>query len=233
MPAPLLAQVTPDVDATDVVLGTTITLTFDQLIDPTTVSEATFTVSSPNPAQTLNEPNLLSAGNRLLDNLLVVDGTFTASTDGQNRTVVVFSPLRALRSNTVYTCLLLGADAVLTTDSVQTLAGVKLAQSFQWSFTTGDLNLQTPPPTSPLLDDTAAIDPAQIRVIPRRRINTDLSQTIDIVFPGPVDPSSLNIADILLSIEAVLGDPLVAVPPGLTPTATLSGNTLSITITGW
>jgi hypothetical protein len=109
-----------------------------------------------------------------------------------------------------------------------------MATSYEWTFVTGDLNLATPPPTSPLLDDMPAIDLGQIKVIPRgRRYGVDLTQEIDIIFPGPIDPNSINTDDILMSIEAVLGDPTVPIPAGLTPTVTINGSTLKIVISGW
>jgi len=109
-----------------------------------------------------------------------------------------------------------------------------MATSYEWTFVTGDLNLATPPPTSPLLDDMPAIDLGQIKVIPRgRRYGVDLTQEIDIIFPGPIDPNSINTDDILMSIEAVLGDPTVPIPAGLTPTVTINGSILKIVISGW
>ena len=104
-----------------------------------------------------------------------------------------------------------------------------MATSYEWTFITGDLNL-----TTPLLDDMPAIQLDQIKVIPLgRRIGVDLAQEIDIIFPGPIDPTSINTEDILMSIEAVLSDPTVMVPSGLTPSVTIDGSKLKIVITGW
>ena len=49
---------------------------------------------------------------------------------------------------------------------------------------------------------------------------------------APVDPN-YDVPQLLMSIEAVLGDPTVTIPPGLKPTAVVTGNRIRITITGW
>jgi len=117
-------------------------------------------------------------------------GTWSFTTDAQNRTVATFTPEKPFQQNTVYTVMLLGADASLT-EVLKNPAGEAMAQSYQWVFTTGVLNLQTPPPTSPLLTPHPVIDPQSIRVQPRRRLNTDLTQQFEIVFPAPSIPTRL------------------------------------------
>jgi hypothetical protein len=48
-------------------------------------------------------------------------------------------------------------------------------------------------------------------------VGVDLTQVIDIIFPGPIDPTTVNLADLMISIEPVLGDPGIFVPQGLRP----------------
>lgn len=57
--------------------------------------------------------------------------------DVQNRTVATFPPEKPFQQNTVYTVMLLGADASLTTEVPKNAAGEALALSYQWVFTTG------------------------------------------------------------------------------------------------
>jgi hypothetical protein len=134
-----------------------------------------------------------------------------------------------------YQILLLGTDASLTTDVIKNPAGEAMTTSYQWTFQTGDLNLATPPTQSLLIENTLAqaINPADIKILPRRTSGVDLTQVIDIIFPGPIDPNSFSLSDLLLSIEPVLGDPRIAVPPNLQPSAEIIGNRIRITITGW
>jgi hypothetical protein len=66
------------------------------------------------------------------------------------RTIATFTPNRHFQENTLYTAMLLGADASLSTEDVMNPAGESMNVSYQWTFTTGILNLLTPPPVSPL-----------------------------------------------------------------------------------
>ena len=42
-------------------------------------------------------------------------------------------------------------------------------------------------------------------------VGVDLTQVVDIIFPGPIDPASIDLSDLMISIEAVMGDPHIAV----------------------
>ncbi len=97
------------------------------------------------------------------------------------------------------------------------------AEVHSWNFQTGDLNLTVPPTQSLLIDNTlaSAINPADIRIFPRKMVGVDLTQVIDIIFPGPIDPNSIDLGDLLISIEPIMGDPRIAIPPNLRP-----GNTV-------
>ena len=39
----------------------------------------------------------------------------------------------------------------------------------------------------------------------------------DIIFPGPIDPASIDLTELMISIEAAMGDPRIAVPHNLQP----------------
>ncbi len=116
--------------------------------------------------------------------------------------------------------------------------------SYTWNFTTGELNLIVPPPQSPVPGAAPRLDPDSIVVIPRQsgnqRTGADLTQEIDLIFPTsvsliPYDPTP----DILNSVEAILGDPDVIVPTGLTVVATWApyggkaNRKLTLTVSGW
>ena len=51
--------------------------------------------------------------------------------------------------------------------------------------------------------------------LPRKMVGVDLTQVVDIIFPGPIDPSLHRPTELMISIEAVMGDPRIAVPPNL------------------
>ena len=62
---------------------------------------------------------------------------------------------------------------------------------------------------------------------------SDLTQTIRLVFPDNIDTESFNMEDLLLSVSSILGDPSVTIPTGLTTSATVATDTITITISGW
>jgi hypothetical protein len=233
MAAPTVLSVAPLNLATGVVLGTNIVVTFDQAIDTTTVNESTFSLTGPGQTGILTPDQFIAATPDVLTGREYITGTFVFSVDGGGRTVVTFNPVKSLRPNQTYTVLLAGSAGAITGDIIKNLSGQVMATSYQWTFTTGILDVTTPPVASPLPDDSPEIDPTQIVVLPRPSIGNDLSQVIDIVFPGNVDSASFNLADILVSIDSILGDPGVTVPPGLVATAQIVSNKIRITITGW
>ncbi|MGB0124241.1 MAG: Ig-like domain-containing protein [Silvibacterium sp.] len=141
MSAPVVVSVQPDVNETDVVLGQPIIVTFDQVIDSSTLTESTFNLSYPAPTQIINAQQLISGP--ASPSTVTVHGTWSFATNTQNQTVATFTPAHAYQQNTVYTAMLLGADASLTSEDIQNPAGVSMSVSYQWGFTTGALNLQT------------------------------------------------------------------------------------------
>jgi hypothetical protein len=195
----------------------------NQAIDTTTIDESTFSVTGPGQTQILTAGQLIAKDGDTLLSREYIEGTFAFDTDAQGRSVVSFAPKRHFRPNVQYQILLLGLDASLTVDVIKNPAGEGMAASYQWSFQTGDLNLAVPPTQSLLIENTlaSAINPADIKLLPRKMVGVDLTQIVDIIFPGPIDPNSIDLNDLMLSIEPVLGDPGIAVPPNLTP-----GNTV-------
>lgn len=232
MAAPLVQSVTPLDAATSVVLGTKISVTFDQLMDTSTISEQTFSVTGPGQTGVLTPDELISEDPNVVTGREYITGTFSfATVNGQ--TVVTFTPSVPLRKNATYNVLLVGTDSILTSTYIKNSGGEAMANTYEWSFTTGDLNVVAPPAPSPLPALVAHIDPNAIKVLPKPVVGNDLSQTIEMIFPDNIDPNSFNLADVLVSVEAMLGDPSVVVPPGLTATAVINGRRLQITISGW
>jgi hypothetical protein len=206
-----------------VVLGTQITITFDQLIDTTTIDESTFSVTGPGQTQTLTAGQLIAKDGDTLLSREYIEGTFAFDTDAQGRSVVSFVPKRHFQPNVQYQILLLGLDASLTTDVIKNPAGDGMTTSYSWSFQTGDLNLAVPPVQSLLIENTlaSAINPVDIKILPRKMVGADLTQVIDIIFPGPIDPASIDLNELMISIEPIMGDPRIAVPPSLQPRNTV------------
>lgn len=231
MAAPLILSVAPLDGETDVVLGADLVVVFDQLIDTTTVNTSTFSVTGPGQTAVVTGDNLILSTPTATVGRQYLPGTFTFATNSSNQTVVTFSPDDPFQPNQTYTVLLVGSNNALLADKVKNLAGEAMANTYQWSFTSGILNLTAPPAMSPLPALLPEIDPASIKIVPRALLGNDIS-TIDIIFPGPIDPSSFSISDILLSIEPFVQDPLVAIPM-LSATAQIpsgSPNIIRITV---
>lgn len=232
MSAPQVIQVVPDVNDTDVVLGQALVVTFDQAIDPATLNDSTFSLTYPSPTQIVTSGQLISGASS--PSTVSVEGVWSFATNDQGCTVASFQEKTALPPNTLITAQLLGSDASLSDDEVKNMAGEPMELSYAWSFTTGALNLTVPPPTSPLIDAQPAIPVSQIIILPRASniINRDLTQQIDIVFPGDIDPESFDLEDLLLSIEPVLGDPSIPIPANLTYQCEVHRNKLRIAVYG-
>lgn len=229
MAAPTVLLVTPSDQETDVVLGTQITVLFDSLMDHTTINESTFSLTGPGQTQIVSSDQLVVSDPQPITGREYITGVFSFddTLNGGTQTQVTFNPSKPLRPNVVYTVLIIGSGAQLTSDAVKNASEVSMVGSYTWSFTTGQLNLVVPPPSAPIPGSAPALDPNAIIVIPRlgspnpvtsdERTGADLTQEIDIIFPdsvslSPYDPTP----DILSSIEPILGDPLLVIPSGLT-----------------
>ena len=231
MSAPVVLQATPSDQETDVVLGQAIIVAFDQALDTSTLNDSTFSLTFPAPTQVLTSGQLVAG--EAAPSTVNVEGVWSFADDSTGRTVATFTPTRHFQENTLYTAMLLGADASLSTEDVMNPAGESMNVSYQWTFTTGVLNLLTPPPTCPLLDSAPALRPEEIKVIPRKRVGQDLSQEILLLFPDDIDPASFSEDDLLLSIEPLLGDPTVTMPANLQYQVFVEGNKLRVIVSGF
>lgn len=230
---PVIVNVSPANLDTDCILGQAITITFDQVIDTTTLNEDTFSLTYEPPTQILTSNQLIDG--RPQASIVSVPGTWSFITNTSNQTVATYQPEKALLQNTIYTVTLFGSDAALSTQDVMNIAADSMVLSYQWSFTTGILRFTVPPLQSPLLD-IPAIDPNSIKIMPRHQVGDDLSNEIDIIFPGPIDTESFSMSDLQMCVSAVLHDPTIQIPTGLTYAPTIlsgSPNILRITIGGW
>lgn len=233
MAAPVVVSVSPGADATDVVLGQKISVEFDQPVDQASVNTASFALMGPGQVGLVGPNQLYQNSPTISTGREWVKGVFLFP-PGANR--VDFIPETPLRPNTTYTVLVAGGNSSLALDVVKNIDGEKLEQSFQWSFSTGILPGTSIPPSSPLPATAIEqswqkpkIKPEDIAVTPRAVVGNNLS-TIELNFPGEIDPTSFSLNDVLVGIEPILNDPLVMVPQGLTKTVTVSGSKIIIQI---
>jgi hypothetical protein len=242
MAAPTIVQVYPNPGDVDVVLGTSINIYFDQPMDITTITPATFSLTGPGQSQVVSPDELNSRFPRPVAGREYIQGTFSFSSiaipgPAEGNTVASFSPARPLRPNVIYTVLVVGSDLTSATGVVvQNLASppVPLGSTNQWTFTTGALNVSVPPVTSPIAPLVLPLDPGNVKIQQKLwAVGNDLSQELDIIFPAPIDTSTVTPEQILLSLEPILNDPSVIVPGGLTAAVTITGNTIAVLVTGW
>jgi hypothetical protein len=229
--SPSIISATPADLSTGIVLGTSIVVGFDQPINTTTLTSATFALFGPGQTQVITSEGLLANVPKVAQTNQAIPGIFTFTLVDGN-TVLTFAPLIPLRPNVVYTVIAVGPDSA-TGVSIKGTNTATLDANYQWTFTTGDLNVSVPPSTSPL-PLLLPLDPATIQI--RETIfpvGNDLTQQIDFVFPGPINPASFTLSQILCSLEPILNDLSVSVPSGLATTASIAGNVLSVRITGW
>lgn len=150
-----------------------------------------------------------------------------------NRTTATFTPSAPLLPGQIYTCLVVGKDSVLATNYVEDVSGNPVLTSYQWSFTTGTLNLTTPPIQNPIASNPISMLTAdQIQVIPRPPVGNDLTQQIELVFPAAIDTNTFDPTQLLIGIEPILNDPDVMVPMGATASYIVQGNKIIVTLTG-
>jgi hypothetical protein len=236
MSAPSIIKVSPNPNQTDVVLGTTVVVGFDQAIDTTTITSSTFSLTGPGQTQVIS-PEELNVKNPWPDTgREYIAGAFSFSTDVNGNTIATFTPSSPLRPNVIYTVLVVGGLGSVLGAAVKNLDTPPdtLDSNYQWTFTTGDLDVSVPPVTSPIAPLVVPLDPSRVQIQQRLwAVGNDLSQELDIIFPAPIDTTTVTPEQILLSLEPILNDPSVSIPSGLTPTVTISGNKISIVISGW
>ena len=95
-----------------------------------------------------------------------MDGTFSFAQNSAGATIATFKPSRQLRPNVTYT--------VLISTDVTAVDGTALTNNYQWTFTTGVLNLVTPPRQNPLPSQIGRIQPKDLSVTLRSTLNNDL-----------------------------------------------------------
>jgi hypothetical protein len=252
MSAPTILSVTPSNQETDVVLGTQITVLFSSLMDHSTIDASTFVLTGPGQTMIATPDQFIASDPQPITGREYITGTFEFDDTlaSGTETLVTFTPNKVLRPDVTYQVLIAGDGGLLSSTSVADRYGVKMVASYEWTFTTGQLNLVVPPPSAPIPGSNPLLDPNSIVVIPRQgtvsaqtsnqATGADLTQIIDFIFPGSVNLKQYDpTPDILTSIEAILGDPFVTVPSGLTVTPVWCSyggqpnRKLTITISGW
>jgi hypothetical protein len=234
MSAPIVVSVDPADGASGLVSGLKITVTFDQLIDPTTFSTQTFLLRGPGDAILITPDQLSTDTPNLTPGSEAIAGEFSYGTTADGTAAVVeFDPGIPLVPNTTYTCMIVGASSLVSQDAVRNLNGEPMAVNYQWSFTTGYLDTDTPPPQSPLPVLASTLDPTSVVIRPAVMTDGGTTQTITMTFPGDIDADAFaGIKDsFLISISPVLSDPLLPDLSGATSTVSIDGPTLTITIT--
>lgn len=115
--APTVTGIAPSNNASNVPVGTAVTATFSEAMDPSTINTTTFTLSR--------------------------SGTAVAATVNYNAStrVATLQPSSPLAGSTVYTAVVRGGG---TDPRVKDLAGNALASNRQWSFTTGVVDTTAP-----------------------------------------------------------------------------------------
>lgn len=146
-------------------------------------------------------------------------------------TIATFTPAKPMTPGTTYTCLIVGTDSALATTYVTDVSGNPMLTSFQWSFTTGTLNIVVPPIQNPVPPPETFINPQSIQVIPRDTLNPDL-QVVELIFPAPIDPDSFDPTQLLIGIEPIMNDPMIRYPQSAHASYTIQGNKLIISIQG-
>ena len=233
MSNPLIVSATPAADATDVVLGTTIQIVFDQVIDPTTLTDQTFALTGPGQDTLMSGPLMTENRPTLTPGREYITGTFSFSTNASNQTIATFTPSRPLWPGTQYIILILGTAGSLIAAAVANPGGEQMVNSYQYSFTTGTLDLKTPPIQCPLPTQHRRINPAHIIVRPKATLDNDLTKQIELIFPGEIDTNSFDPTKIEVGVEAILGDLGVRVPRGLESSIAVDNDTITVVISGW
>jgi hypothetical protein len=237
MSNPNVLSVTPANGASDVILGVPIVVTFDSLMNPTTINNATFSLTGPAQTQILTPQQLISSDPTFITGRNTINGVFTTATNSSNQTVLTFTPSVSLQPNSLYTVLLIGSGALLTSSTIADVNGNPLSSNYQWSFNSGALNTIVPPVQAPLPYQFSAIDPNSIKVRvngqnPGDLLNQPLQSgfSVDLIFPANLDTTSFSPTDLLVSLEQFLSDPTVAIPYGLSTTITVTNNIINIAI---
>src|SRR5271166_3557464 len=146
MAAPTIVSVTPTVGETDVVLGTQIIVLFSFLMDHSTISDATFSLTGPGQTMVVTPDQVVAEDPKSVTGREYITGAFAFddTLGGGTQTQLTFTPSRPLRPNVLYTILILGSGGALTSAAVADIYEVQMVGSYTWQFTTGELNLVIP-----------------------------------------------------------------------------------------
>lgn len=220
---------TPASGEQDVVLGRTIELTFDQPVDPATLSTATFLLRGPGGSSLVDADETVRTGPIYAGENIT--GTFEFPAPDR----AVFVPQHPLRPNVEYTVLVVGYGSVLAKSYIKADDGTPLAPSVQWKFRTGELAVA--PPQSPVEPvnswERPALVPSDVLIRPLPAAGGSTTRQIELRFPGAIKLSSFQALrdQIVIALEPLLNDPQVVIPVGVVSTVTLSSpNTLLVSI---
>ena len=158
MSAPVVIAVEPGDQDVDVILGTPIIVTFDQEIDATTITDATFALTGPGQVERVTAG--MTNVNTTVQGRDPIPGTFGFVLNANNQTVLTFTPTRVLQKNTQYVVFVAGDSGSMIASCVRNTAGEEMVNNYQWSFTTGALDITVPPPAAPVLPMPAGCVPA-------------------------------------------------------------------------
>lgn len=231
MAAPKIVSVSPANGVDDVLAGTPVVVTFDQLIDPATFTDETFLLSGPGqdsiitPIQQIGTQPASETGREY------ITGSFDFSELG-GVTKVTFRPGRPLRPRVQYDLYIAGGNPIAGATVVRNPAGEPMAEAYTWSFTTTGESVVSPPAPPVPLEYRPRLEADQVRVIPMKSIGNDL-RIIQLIFPDEIDQDSFDRNDVQVSISALINDPDVVVPPDLQVMVEVDKNIMTITITGW
>ena len=93
-----------------------------------------------------------------------ITGKFSFVLNSNNQTVVTFIPDRVLRKNTTYDVLILCSSGSLISNGIRSAGNEQLVNSYEWTFTTGSLDVTVPPPSCPLPALVHPLDPKSIEL---------------------------------------------------------------------
>lgn len=226
----IIVSTSPIRDETDVVLGRPVEIVFDEAVDPATVTSASFSLMGPGQTSVVDADEMVRGGSTAKTGREYIPGKFSFPSPER----LVFTPDRSLRPNVIYTVLVTGKASLLAKSFIAGLSGATLAASVQFTFKTGELSQAAQPPASPLVPvapwEQPRLDPTSIIVRPRKVTGNDLTQEIELLFPGPIDPASFDPEEIIVAAEPFLNDPRTQVPES-SAQVRIEDNRILITLT--
>ena len=104
-----------------------------------------FSLTGPGTSEIVTAQNMATLSPLAPTGREYIPGTFSFVLNSNNQTVVTFIPSRVLRKNTTYNVLLLGASGSLTSNGVRNPAFEGMLNSYEWSFTTGTVDITVLP----------------------------------------------------------------------------------------